>query len=92
MSEPKRLRRNPDIIAAEAMGEKVMLDLAAWEYLSFNPTATWLWERLDEPRTLAWLVAAAQDTFNGAAATMRSDLEDFLEFLLRKRLILAESD
>jgi len=92
MSEQKRVRRNPDIIAAEAMGEMVMLDLAAWEYLSFNRTATWLWECLDEPRSLGWLVAAAEARFNGAAAAMRADLEAFLDFLLDRGLVLAEPD
>ena len=91
MSPETRIRRNPEVIAAEALGESVLLNPQTWTYLSFNETATWVWRLLEQPRSLEWLVCAAQDKYRAAPQEIQEDLGEFLEtaaeegFLLRER-------
>ena len=81
-------RRNPDVIAAEAAGETVLLNVTSWVYLSFNGTGAWIWGYLEQPRTPDDLCAAAEEEFDAAPAEIRRDIEEFLSDVVSKGFVL----
>ena len=85
-----RFRRNPDVIAAEAIRETVLLHPGTWTYASFNETGAWLWDCLEQPRTFEWFVSAAQQNFEVGAADIRVQLEEFLHHVAAKQLVIVE--
>ena len=91
MQSATRLKRSPDVIAAEALGNAVLLNVTTWTYVNFNETGSWLWNCLDEPRTFGWLSAAAEEKFAGAPGDIAQDIQDFLRDLSEKGIILTEA-
>ena len=91
MQSATRLKRSPDVIAAEALGNAVLLNVTTWTYVNFNETASWLWNCLDEPRTVGWLSAAAEEKFDGAPDDIAQDIHDFVRDLSEKGIILTEA-
>ena len=49
---------------------------------TLNAVATFIWERLATPSTIAEIALALEDTFAGDPAEMRTDLSSFLAEIL----------
>lgn len=84
------IRRNPDIIPAEAVGERVLLNADTWTYLGLDPVADWLWQQLEEPRRLDWLQQAAAAHFDGPLDTIGADVADFVRHLADRGFVLLD--
>jgi hypothetical protein len=80
---------NRDKVTAQVIDdEAVILHADTSEYFGLNQSATWLWMRMDTPRTAAELIAAIAARYRHAAADVGQDVEDFLSRLTQATLIV----
>lgn len=77
-----RVRQHPDQIAAEADGEVLMMHVESGNYFGLNEVASFIWNQLDEPRTLADLCAATQTAFDVDEARCQSDMLEFMRGMI----------
>jgi hypothetical protein len=83
----ERFRRSAQVIAAELDGKPLLLNLANWTHVSLNETGACIWALLEEPCTVAALLARLRDEFDAPEAVLRSDLDAFLRQLRDEGLI-----
>ena len=70
--------RTDESLSATLDGEAVLLQPEAGMYYGMNEVATLLWERLEEPATVADLRAELRSEFDIEAAVADRDLRAFL--------------
>ena len=70
--------RTDESLSATLDGEAVLLQPEAGMYYGMNEVATMLWERLEEPATVASLRAELRSEFDVEAAVADRDLRAFL--------------
>ena len=70
--------RTDESLSATLDGEAVLLQPEAGMYYGMNEVATLLWERLEEPATVADLRAELRSEFDVEAAVADRDLRAFL--------------
>ena len=70
--------RTDESLSATLDGEAVLLQPEAGMYYGMNEVATVLWERLEEPATIADLRAEMRSEFDVEAAVADRDLRAFL--------------
>ena len=73
--------RTDESLSATLDGEAVLLQPEAGMYYGMNDAATVLWERLEEPATVADLRAELRSEFDVEAAVADRDLRAFLSDL-----------
>ena len=56
-------------------------------YITLNPTASFLWDALAQPRTVSQLTAMLTEEFDVSGETARNDVEQFLDMLLRNAMV-----
>jgi len=81
-----RFERNPDYIYRKIVEEAVLVplhqDVADMECIySLNDVASFIWESLEQPRTLFDLQKALEVEYDAPADVLSADLERFLEEL-----------
>lgn len=76
-----------DILATEVDDERVVLDRETETYYGLNAVGAFLWERLEEPRTVEELEAATATEFDVTKAECRDDIHEFLIDLQEADLI-----
>ncbi len=76
------IRQHPDQIAAEADGEVLMMHIESGNYFGLNEVASFIWNQLDEPRSIAELCAAIQTEFEVDEALCQADAMDFLQGMI----------
>jgi hypothetical protein len=77
-----RLRQHPDQIAAEEDGEVLMMPVESGHYFGLNAVASFIWNQLEEPRSVAELCAAIQNEFDVDEARCLADTMGFLRGML----------
>jgi hypothetical protein len=87
LSETVRYRRTEAFVARAIAGETVLVPIRRQigdleSIYTLNEVATFIWERLAEPATVAEIARALEDAFAGDPAEIRSDLDEFLPELL----------
>jgi hypothetical protein len=87
LSENVRYRRTEAFVARAIAGETVLVPIRRQigdleSIYTLNEVATFIWERLAEPATVAEIARALEEAFAGDPAEMRSDLDTFLAELL----------
>jgi len=87
LPEDVRYQRTEDFVARAIAGETVLVpihhqigDLES--IYTLNEVATFIWERLGGPATIAEIFVALDQAFAGEPAEMRADLEEFVAKLL----------
>jgi hypothetical protein len=80
------LRQHPDQIAAEADGEVLMMHVESGHYFGLNEVASFIWNQLDTPRTIAELCAATQAEFAVDADRCAADALAFLQGMVEDGL------
>lgn len=58
-------------------------------YITLNPTASFLWDALAEPRTVSGLTDLLTAEFEVSPETARQDAEQFVDMLLRNAMVTA---
>ena len=89
-----RFRRSEDFVARKIAGETVLVPIRQRHgdlesIYTMNEVATFIWERLAEPITLAQIAFAVESEFAGDSAAIRQDTEQFLGQLVSLRAIRA---
>ena len=73
-----QVRQHPDQIAAEADGEVLMMHVESGNYFGLNEVASFIWNQLGEPKTVAELCAAVRAEFDVDEEQCRADVFGFL--------------
>ena len=93
MTLPQRLNlncavhRDPDVIAAEADRDIVMVSIANGLYYGVSDVAREIWEAIEQPKKISDLVDDLMGTFNIDRAKCEQETLSFLEDLLNERLL-----
>jgi len=82
--------RNPDIIAADMDGEKVMLSIDLGQYFGVGGVGSRVWELLAEPMTLEQVANVIGSEYEIDEATCRADMAKFIETLAEHGLVSME--
>lgn len=86
---------SPGYISRTIAGETVLIALndphAGNNLMLLNETGAFLWEQLREPRSMDALLRAAQQTFDAPENVIRAETIDFIESLVKLRLIIERS-
>ena len=87
MSENLRYQRTEAFVARAIAGETVLVPIRRQigdleSIYTLNEVATFIWERLAEPATVAEIARALEDAFACDPAEMRKDLSAFLAEIL----------
>ena len=90
MGPATRLRRNPDIIAAEVREETILLNPETWVYVHFNETAARIWQCLDEPCSVDALVGTLVAEYQVDAADCAHAIEEFVAGLSESGVLIVE--
>jgi hypothetical protein len=81
------VQRDPDVIAAEADQDLVMVSLANGFYYGISDVAREIWEAIDHPKKISDLVDDLTVTYNIGRSKCEEDTLLFLEELLSERLL-----
>jgi len=82
-----RIRQHPDQIATEVDGEVLMMHIESGNYFGLNEVASFLWNQLDTPRTVAALCVAVQTEFKVDEERCQADTLAFLEDMISDGLV-----
>lgn len=89
----KRYSRNPDVVAGDVGGdEAVLLDVDAGKYFGLNPTASAVWNLLEEPHSLDELVTKLCERFDVDAETCSRDVAELVTGLCERKILLAADE
>ena len=61
-------------------------------YITLNPTASFLWDALTQPRTADELTGLLTEEFDVSRETAEKDVALFLHMLQRNRMVVAHED
>lgn len=90
ISRQTRVRRKPDVLAAEINGELVTMNAELGEYYSLNPVASDVWQRLVQPKKIEELVADLADSYEGELSVIEADVILLIEGLTAKGLLITD--
>jgi hypothetical protein len=79
--------RHPDLIAAEADGEVLMLDVESGNYFGLNEVASFVWLQLETPLTVAELCDRVQSEFEVDETRCLADLIAHLTAMVAEGLV-----
>lgn len=83
------LHRDPNVIAADADGQPLLLHVTNWTYLSFNEVGGRIWQHLAEPRSRDELLGLLASEFDAPGAQIGADLDTFVSVLKAKGFLAA---
>jgi hypothetical protein len=90
VSDEVLVRRTGELLEAEVDGELVGLNVETGTCYGFNGTATAVWRRLDEPRTLASLRDSLLEEFEVEPEVCDQQLRELLQQLEADGLVALE--
>lgn len=82
--------RTHTAISTDISGEAAVVDLETGRYLSLDPIATTIWNRLETPRKISELCAELAKEFDGEPGLIARDTRDFLTRLIDRGLVRTE--
>ena len=85
------VKRNPRILASPLPdGSTVLLNLETGRYLTFNETATAIWERAAQPISVAEIVSSLLEEYEADRVTLEIDVRDALKTLSERQVVTLE--
>jgi Coenzyme PQQ synthesis protein D (PqqD) len=81
------VHRDPDVIAAEADRDLVMVSIANGLYYGVSDVAREIWEAIERPKKISDLVDSLAGTFNIDRTTCEQETLSFLEDLRSEGLL-----
>src|SRR2546425_5110771 len=81
------VQRDPDVIAAEADQDLVMVSIANGLYYGVSDVAREIWEAIERPKKIADLIDDLAATYNIDRSTCEEETLSFLEHLLSEQLL-----
>jgi len=81
------VQRDPDVIAAEADQDLVMVSIANGFYYGVSDVAREIWEAIERPKKISDLIDDLASTYNIDRYTCEEETLSFLEHLLSEQLL-----
>lgn len=85
-----KLKRNPDLVAAEMDGDLVMMSIENGTYFALTGIAPQIWEALETPQTQEDLMNQMLSIYEVEEDALLADLETFLKDMQENGLIIPE--
>jgi hypothetical protein len=85
----RRLRRRDRVLAREAAGTLVLLDLDSGQYFAVDEVSARVWELCDGERTIGAVLAALGEEYDAPEATLHADVLAFLQELVDESLLVS---
>jgi len=83
------IQRNPDILASDLDGEKVMMSIKKGEYYGLGKTGTFIWDNIANPVKIGDLVEHITQKYQVTEQQCLNDIKPFIADLIEKQLIIA---
>ena len=81
-----KITRHPDMLSAEIGGEAVMMSIEKGAYFGLNPVATRIWDLIEQPRTVAELIASITDEYDVPDEQCQADVQGFVADMIARGL------
>ncbi|WP_092439641.1 lasso peptide biosynthesis PqqD family chaperone [Williamwhitmania taraxaci] len=85
------IQRNSGLVSSNLDGETVMMSIEDGDYFGLDPVGSRIWELIENPISIANLIAALMVEFEVSKSDCESDTLEFLNQLNEKRLLIIES-
>jgi hypothetical protein len=85
------VQRDPEVIAAEADRELVMVSVATGHYYGLSEVAREIWDAIERPKKISDLVDDLVTTYNVDLASCEEQTLSFLTALLNEGLLQVEN-
>jgi hypothetical protein len=85
------VQRDPEVIAAEADRELVMVSVATGNYYGLSDVAREIWDAIERPKKISDLVDDLVTTYNVDLASCEEQTLSFLTALLNEGLLQVEN-
>lgn len=83
---------SPDQVSSDMAGEQVMLQLVSGEYYGLNETGAFVWQAIQQPKTVRAVRDALLDAYAVDAAEGERDLMALLEALVAAQLVVVKTE
>lgn len=83
------LQRTERAVHGDLPEETVLLDVDAGVAVRLNPTGAWIWEQLEQPRSVAELARSLSDRFEIDEGRAVDDVVAFAREMSRRELLAA---
>jgi hypothetical protein len=84
------VRQHPDLSAAEADGEVLMMHVESGHYFGLNEVASFVWQQLETPLSVADLCVRVQSEFDVDEERCMADLLDHLRSMIADGLTVTK--
>lgn len=84
------ISRNHGIIHSDMDGETVMMSIDLGSYFGLNTMATFIWECIDTPSTVADIITSIREHFDVEQAKCEKDTLEFLNDMVERKIIEIE--
>ena len=81
------IARNPEVCAAELDGEICLFEPVKAEYLNLNETGSAIWNLLEEPKEIEYLLIELQKVYTIDETTCREDIEMFINQAIKRGML-----
>ena len=81
------IARNPEVCAAELDGEICLFEPVKAEYLNLNETGSAIWNLLEEPKEIEYLLTELQKLYTIDETTCREDIEIFINRAIKRGML-----
>jgi len=84
-----KLKRNPDLVAAEMDGDIVMMSVETGTYFGLTGIAPQIWEALQTPQSAEELFSEMLSLYDVEEDVLRADLTAFLADMQKNGLVIS---
>jgi hypothetical protein len=84
------ISRHPGQLSAEVNGEVLMMHEKSGNYFGLNPVASFIWQALSEPQSVAALCDAVVAHYGIAREICEPDVLFFIDDMIKDGLMIAE--
>ena len=82
----QKIIRHNDMISAEIGGEAVMMSIEKGAYFGLNPVATRIWDLIEQPKSLAELIAVIFEEYEVTPEQCEADVREFSADMIERGL------
>lgn len=79
--------RSKDVLTADVEGSTLMMNAESGQYAALSAIASEIWQLLDEPRSLEWIVEQLQTEYDVAPTLCQTEVSEFLQEMLHLGLV-----
>ena len=80
----QKITRHSDMLSAEIGGEAVMMSIEKGAYFGLNPIATRIWDLIDQPKSIAELIAVISEEYEVSDEQCAADVQEFVADMITR--------